>query len=57
MTNKEIADLIFSHITKDTEYYKNLYKDRNLSEGAIVTRYAPSPTGFIHMGALYASLI
>ena len=57
MTNKEIADLIFSHITKDAEYYKNLYKDRNLSEGAIVTRYAPSPTGFIHMGALYASLI
>ena len=57
MTNKEIADLIFSHITKDTEYYKNLYKERDLKEGACVTRYAPSPTGFIHMGALYASLI
>lgn len=57
MTNKEIAELIFSHITKDTEYYKNLYKERELKEGACVTRYAPSPTGFIHMGALYASLI
>ena len=34
-----------------------MYPERNLSDGAIVTRYAPSPTGFVHMGALYASFI
>ena len=31
------------------------YPNRNLDEGAIVTRYAPSPTGFIHIGALLSS--
>lgn len=56
-TNKQLADLLFPHIEKTPEYYENLYPKRNLPEGAKVTRVAPSPTGFIHMGALYAATI
>lgn len=55
MTNKDLANLIFPSITKDIEYYENKYPKRENAEGAIVTRYAPSPTGFIHIGALLAS--
>ncbi|HHW69630.1 MAG TPA: glutamate--tRNA ligase, partial [Tenericutes bacterium] len=39
------------------EDYEKMYPKRELKEGAIVTRYAPSPTGFVHMGALFASFI
>ena len=55
--NKELADLLFPSIEKTTEYYENLYPQRNLPEGAKVTRFAPSPTGFLHTGALYAAMI
>lgn len=55
MTNKELADLIYPNITKGIEDYEKEYPKRDLKEGAIVTRYAPSPTGFIHIGALLAS--
>lgn len=57
MTNKELADLIFPNITKTVEDYKKMYPRRDLPAGAVVTRYAPSPTGFIHVGALYASFV
>ena len=57
MDNKELANLMFPDVTKTPEYYEELYPKRDLPEGAIVTRFAPSPTGFIHIGGLYASLI
>lgn len=57
MTNKELADVLFPDVTKTPEYYEEMYPDRNLPEGAVVTRFAPSPTGFVHIGGLYASLI
>ena len=53
--NKILADLIFPNITKTIEDYEKMYPERNLPEGAKVTRYAPSPTGFIHIGALLSS--
>ncbi len=55
MTRKELADLIFPNIKHDIKYYEEKYPPRDLKEGAIVTRYAPSPTGFVHIGALLAS--
>lgn len=51
---KKIADLIFSDVDKSTEYYEELYPARDLPEGARVTRFAPSPTGYLHFGGLYA---
>jgi glutamyl-tRNA synthetase len=53
--NKILADLIFPNITKTVADYEKMYPERNLPEGAKVTRYAPSPTGFIHIGALLSS--
>ncbi len=57
MTNKDLAELIFPNITKTIEDYEKEYPERNLPEDAIVTRFAPSPTGFVHMGSLLASFV
>lgn len=57
MTREEYADLLLPNVKHDYDYYEKLYPERNLGEGAIVTRYAPSPTGFIHIGALYSAFI
>ena len=57
MTNKDLANVIFPNITKTIEDYEKEYPKRNLSDGAMVTRFAPSPTGFVHMGSLLASFI
>lgn len=54
---KEYADLLLPNIDKTIEDYRKIYPNRNLTEGAIVTRYAPSPTGYVHMGALFSAFI
>ena len=59
MTTKELAEIMFPDITKTIEDYEKEYPER--PEGTVVTRYAPSPTGRMHVGnlrtALYAYLI
>ena len=56
MDYKELADLIFPD-AKEISYYEEKYPERNLPEGAIVTRFAPSPTGFVHLGSLYQVVV
>ena len=57
MTNKELADLIFPNVSNDTEIYEKKYPKRDLPENAVVSRFAPSPTGFVHMGSLLSAFI
>lgn len=57
MTNQELADLIFPNITKTPEDYELLYPKRELKEGAKVVRFAPSPTGFMHIGNMMSATI
>ncbi|MCI8655250.1 MAG: glutamate--tRNA ligase, partial [Clostridia bacterium] len=56
MDYNDLANLIFPEV-KDIEYYEEKYKKRDLPERAIVTRFAPSPTGFVHIGGLYQALV
>ena len=51
----ELADLLFPNITKSRDYYEEMYPERELPEGAMVTRYAPSPTGLVHLGNLLSA--
>ena len=57
VTNKELAELIFPNIKETVEDLEKRYPPRNLPEGAEVTRFAPSPTGFLHTGSLFTSMI
>ncbi len=57
MTTKDLADLIFPNITKTVDDYEKMYPERGLKEGAKVTRYAPSPTGFMHIGNFLSAVI
>lgn len=51
MDRKEYADFLLK-TEHDYEYYENKYPKRDLKDGAMVTRLAPSPTGFVHLGSL-----
>ena len=54
---KAMAELLFGNIKTSTDEYEGRYPMRKLKDGAIVTRFAPSPTGFLHFGGLFAGFI
>ena len=53
----DLANLIFPNITTTIADLEKRYPKRNLKPGAMVTRFAPSPTGFLHTGSLFTSLV
>lgn len=55
--NLKLAELLFPDITKTPEDMEALFPPRELKEGARVTRLAPSPTGFLHFGNLFAGTV
>ena len=57
MTNKDLANVIFPNITKTIDDYIKMYPKRDLSDNQYVSRFAPSPTGFMHIGNFMSCLI
>ena len=57
MDYQKLADLLFPQVTKAPADIEADYPPRNLPEGAKVTRFAPSPTGFVHFGGLFPTTI
>ena len=55
--SKRVADALFPDIRMTYQEAEALYPPRNLPEGAVCTRFAPSPTGFMHIGGLYTALL
>ena len=57
ISNKQLADIIFPDIKETLDDLEKRYPKRDLPLGAEVTRFAPSPTGFLHTGSLFTALI
>jgi len=57
MDYQALANLLFPHVTDTPESLEAQFPLRNLPEGAVVTRMAPSPTGFVHLGNLVQGTI
>ncbi len=58
MTDYEIlAEKIFPNVLETIDDLEKRFPKRDLKDGAMVTRFAPSPTGFLHTGSLFTSLV
>ena len=56
MDHFALAELLFPHVSMTPEELEAKYPPRNVPEGAVITRMAPSPTGFVHLGNLVQGL-
>ncbi len=57
MDYKLLSELLFPNVTVTPEELEERYPQRNLPEGAKVTRFAPSPTGYVHLGGVYQTMV
>ena len=57
MDYQVLAELLFPHVTETPEEVEARFPARELPEGAVVSRMAPSPTGFVHLGNLVQGTI
>ena len=57
MDYKKLADLLFPNLPLTTQEIEKKYPPRKIKEGEIVSRYAPSPTGFMHLGNFFQMFI
>ncbi|MBR4467311.1 MAG: glutamate--tRNA ligase, partial [Clostridia bacterium] len=57
MDFEKLAELLYPHVKETPEDVEKRYPPRTLPEGAKVTRFAPSPTGFVHFGGMYQVMI
>ena len=57
MDYNKLADLLYPNVKRDINYYFSLYKGRSLMPGAVVSRFAPSPTGYLHIGGLFQCVL
>lgn len=53
----DVIDRLLPPVPHDPEHWETLYPPRPLPDGAKVTRFAPSPTGFVHIGGVYTASI
>ncbi len=56
MDYNKLADLLYPNTTKTIQDYFDIYPTRNLPNGAEVTRFAPSPTGYLHFGSFCGAM-
>ncbi len=57
MDYKALSELLYPNITTTIEEIEARFPERGLPEGAKVTRFAPSPTGFVHFGSLFPTMV
>ena len=57
MDHQALAQLLFPQVTETPDDMEAKFPQRELPEGAVVTRMAPSPTGFVHLGNLVQGMI